>query len=156
MHGQKSKFDIVLEDMSGNTKDENRITGVTVACENISNFISIPEMDIISTHKNFYSLKLNSKEADNWRIPCTLNVPQYGDNFLLNLLIVYKFESAERNALQYRIIQASMSAPLWPSLKIVFSSLKFIDAYSSLGLLKLENLTTVLYLFKDLFGFKIV
>jgi hypothetical protein len=100
-------------------------------------------LDIIAKKKNYTSLKAHFDGSHGCRLPCLYKAPQSGEHSVLNLLLVYLFNSG--NSKLHRIIKISVKIPLANCLKLNYATLKLLNAKTYIGLLRLHNLTPVSY-----------
>jgi len=156
-------FKINLRDKSMYSDEWNRITRVIVASENMKDFLEISQSKsytIEEPTKNYCPIKLEHDGSNHLiTIPCIYKTPEIGDSATIKLLIVYQVCKRVENSPSHstptrttttttweplhRAIQVSVTVPMFPCLRMEYSKIKSIDSVTSLGLIKLQNLTQV-------------
>lgn len=155
-NAQTANFEIILEEKSNFNTADMSLSKLVIGAENMDETLQILSSESVSSGSSFQVESTGKKFTQlfckgynpKMSIPCIYKAPQSGDTAVLEMLVLYEIvtrsqQSTESEKRKHRVTRVSLQIPLSPAVHVEYSSLKMLDCFTYLGLLRLYNLTVV-------------
>lgn len=152
-NAQTANFEIILEEKSNFNTADMSLSKLVIGAENMDETLQILSSESLSSGSSFQVESTGKKFTQlickgynpKMSIPCIYKAPQSGDTAVLEMLVLYEIvtRSQESEKKKHRVTRVSLQIPLSPAVHVEYSSLKMLDCFTYLGLLRLYNLTVV-------------